>query len=154
MPPEPRPRPQPAACRRTEAPGGIAHRFPPPLPAQARAASERLLLRATRLWILDRCAGRPPRARVEALVGPAAAPLGTLLESLSGALPEPFRAFPCCALAVSPDEALLLELVAAAGAGAPARAERLLAELLPAPVRARLFALAGRVALLLPADRG
>ena len=150
--PEPDRPPRPAGPTRPGPGAGPFRGLGLPLPAHARPASARLLLLGLRVWALERSASAPPRPAVARALGPAAGPLSTLLEALSAALAEPFLAFPCGALAVSPDEALVLDLVAAAGRGDGAAARAITAELLPEATAARLFALAGRVALLLPGD--
>jgi hypothetical protein len=121
-----------------------------PLPVPARDAAQRLLLMGMRIWAAHRRAGRNAREPLERLLGPGGPALQTLLETWADATPCAPAAYPCCAQAVTHDEALLLDLVEAAGQGDMPRAEALLDDLLPAPHRARLFELAGRAACLLP----
>jgi hypothetical protein len=131
--------------------------FPPlapatlmPLPVAARDPGERLLLLGIRVWAARRRSDPELRARLAGLLGVAAPALLTLLEAWAEAMPYAPAIHPCCAQAVDPDEALLLELIAAAAREDETAADAQLTDLLPAPHRARLFALAGRVAWLLP----
>lgn len=141
------PTPRPARSQPLWTPAAVM-----PLPVAARDPGERLLLLGVRVWAGRRRAGRTAKDALVSLLGMAAPALVNLLEAWAETMPYPPAALPCGAQAVSPDEALLLDLVAAAAREDRDAAETLLRDLLPAAHRARLFALAGRAALLLPAS--
>ncbi len=121
-----------------------------PLPVPARPAGERLLLLAVRVWGSGRRQGVCPHHGPAALLGPAARPLNTLLDTLCAAVGEPLMLLAPRALAITPDEAMLLDLVECAGRGDTAGARTLLADRVPRAVQDRLIDHAGRLALLLP----
>jgi hypothetical protein len=158
MPPHPLPSPVPdrgaaaaaqraAGARRLAALGALGAM---PLPVPARPAEARLLLMAIRIWAARRRAGADPRCACAALVGPAARPLHTLLDSLAAAMGEPLCTMSARALAVTPDEALVLDLVEHAARSDCEGARRLLDGLVPGSAAVRLFGHAARLALLMP----
>jgi hypothetical protein len=116
---------------------------PPPLAALPGEA--RILLKAARLWVLLARSSRAPLGPLSALLGPAAARFSVLMDELSAAWPDPFTTFPPCAASLSPDEQVLLSVLARAEAGAEQGFHADLADLLGPDARRRLWQAACRV---------
>jgi hypothetical protein len=115
-------------------------------PVAAHGEGNRLLLRAARTWVLIACRRRSPRPAMLVLLGPAGRAFSTLMDAMVTAWPEPFITYPPCATSLSPDESTLLRLIADAQTGDRAGADRLLADMLPLPVRDRLWSAARTLA--------
>lgn len=118
--------------------------FSTPPVAAWNGTGERLL-RATRLWTMLAQTGRNPRQAVGLLLGSATTPFLLLMEMTVTVWPEPFTTFPPCAAVTSPDEATLMALFDHAETDNPAAAHRLLADMLPAATRERLWQIASGV---------
>jgi hypothetical protein len=108
-------------------------RLPSPAPSQMR------LLRSLRLWIACARQSRAPRPVLLPLLGPGTGAFVQFMERIVAAWPDPFAAMPPCACRMTPDEALVLGLVRAAGAADRAGADRLLCEMLGSDERTRLW---------------
>jgi hypothetical protein len=122
--------------------------LPPPL--QARSAEARIILRAVRFWALRRRTGADGVPACVGLLGPGGVALAHLLQTWVTALGRSFEAMPCCAVSLSVDEALLLDLLDAAAEDRAADADLLMQDMFAAPVRARLLALAADLTLMPP----
>lgn len=105
------------------------------------AASEARAVMAMRLWIVMGKLGHCPlRAVTDRLGSPrAAAQLHLLMAEIGAAWPDPFCAAPPCCPRLSHDEALALDMVRIGGRGDRPGFDRLLADLLPADMRERLY---------------
>ena len=79
------------------------------------------------------------------ILGPAVPAFAAFMDLAVSLWPEPVLAFPPCAATLSPDESVLLGLLAAAAAGDRAAADRLAGELLDPAARDRLWRAAMRV---------
>lgn len=119
------------------------HSFTPP-PVAALSNDARIQLRAARMWVMLARHHRNPKPVLANLLGSTTAAFCTVMEQLVTAWPDAFTAYPPCALAVSPDEATLLDLLALASEGQHDEADALLHDLLPPSDRARLWAAAIR----------
>ncbi|MDQ8756092.1 addiction module antidote protein [Sphingosinicella sp. LHD-64] len=105
------------------------------------AAAEARTVMALRLWIVMGKLGHCPLRAITERLGcaRAAAHLHLLMEEIGTAWPDPFcAASPCCPR-LSHDEALALEMIRAGGRGDRPAFDRLLADMLPADVRERLY---------------
>jgi hypothetical protein len=116
-----------------------------PLPLCALPGEARVRLKAARMWVMLARHQRSARLPLAALLGGSAAAFAQLMEQMVAAWPDPFTTYPPCSVAISPDEATLLSLLDCAGRGDSAAADSLLADLLPATERQRLFAQAARL---------
>ena len=96
---------------------------------------------ALRGWVALRKAGRCATGALIGRLGSAraAAGLHLLLEQVGAAWPEPFAVSPPCCRRLSHDEATLAEMLALARSGDRPGFDRLLAEMVPADARERLF---------------
>jgi hypothetical protein len=105
------------------------------------AATEARTVMALRLWIVMGKLGHCPLRAVTERLGcaRAAAHLHLLLEEVGAAWPDPFCAAPPCCPRLSHDEALALEMIRAGGRRDRPGFDRLLADMLPADVRERLY---------------
>lgn len=105
-----------------------------------------------RLWVVMNKLGRSPLQAVGARLGSgrAAAHLHLLIEAIGAAWPEPFCVAPPCCPRLSHDEALALDMVRLAACGDRPAFDRLLAEMLPADTRERLYVSAGALGRSLP----
>lgn len=112
--------------------------FSPP-PVAAIDEESRVLLKAARLWVMLARAGRSARPPLAALLGPAAARFGLLMDALTSAWPDPFTTYPPCADTISPDEHCLLSLLLLAERGLEPAFHTCLADMLALPVRQRLW---------------
>jgi hypothetical protein len=94
-----------------------------------------------RLWVvMNKLGRRPMQAVAERLnCARAAAHLHLLLEEVGSAWPEPFRVAPPCCPRLSHDEALIVDMVRLGGRGDRPGFDRLLAEMIPADMRDRLY---------------
>lgn len=108
---------------------------------RALPAREARLAASLRLWVVMHKLGRCPMAALADRLGDAraAAHLHLLLEEVGAAWPEPFCVSPPCCPRLSHDEALILDMVRLGGCGDRPGFDRLLAEMLPADARERLF---------------
>ncbi|WP_146193537.1 addiction module antidote protein [Sphingosinicella humi] len=106
------------------------------------------LVMTLRLWVVMNKLGRCPLQAMAEKLGSrrAAAHLHLMLEEVGAAWPEPFCVSPPCCPRLSHDEALVLDMVRAAGREDRPGFDRLLSDLLPADAREPLFASAGLVA--------
>lgn len=106
------------------------------------------LATALRLWVVMNKLGRCPlQAAGEKLASRrAAAHLHLLLEEVGAAWPDPFCVSPPCCPRLSHDEALILDMIRAAGRGDRPGFDRLLSDLLPVGAREPLFASASMLA--------
>jgi hypothetical protein len=100
---------------------------------------------ALRIWGLVRRMGWcPARVLAERLGGMrAAAHFQLLMEEVGAAWPDPFCISPPCSPRLSHDEATLAQMVMLAGAGDLPGFDRLLADLISADERERLYVSAG-----------
>ena len=116
-------------------------------PFEARLAA------ALRLWVMLSKSGRCPLLAIADRLGSmrAAAHLHLLLEEIGAAWPDPFCIAPPCCPRLSHDEALALDMVRAAARGDRPGFDRLLAEMLPADMRDRLYVSAGALGRALAA---
>ncbi len=114
---------------------------------ELEAGDARLTI-SLRLWVVMNKLGRCPlQAMTEKLESPrAAAHLHLMLEEVGAAWPDPFCVSPPCCPRLSHDEALILDMVGAAGREDRPGFDRLLCDLLPADAREPLFASAALVA--------
>lgn len=112
-----------------------------PLALAALEATEARIVRATRLWTLLRQAGQCPMQAVAEKLGSlrAAAHLHLLLDEVAAAWPEPFAVSPLCCGRLSHDEALLADMLRLGRMRDRPAFDRLLAEMIPADERERLF---------------
>ncbi|WP_448582452.1 hypothetical protein [Thermaurantiacus sp.] len=110
------------------------------------------LTRALRLWVLLACRRANPRPTVAPILGPAVPAFAAFMDLAVSLWPEPMLVFPPCAATLSPDESVLLGLLATAAADDRAAADRLAEELLDASARSRLWQAATRVTDALAAD--
>ncbi len=117
--------------------------MPPPVAALGEEA--RVHLRAARLWVMLARTGRSPRLVLGALLGGAAGSFSALMDRLVTSWPDPFTTFPPCASRVSPDEHVLLTLLACAEADAAPNFHEVLTDMLPAVERQRLWTAACRL---------
>jgi hypothetical protein len=103
---------------------------------------------AMRLWVLlnklGHCALQPMSEKLGCRR--AAAHLHLMLEEIGAAWPEPFCVSPPCCSRLSPDEALVLDMIRTAGRHDRPAFDRLLADLLPTEAREPLFTSASLVA--------
>lgn len=99
------------------------------------------MAQALRLWVLTRKNGGCGLHAATNRLGSrrAAAHLHLMLEEVGAAWPEPFCVSPPCCPRLSHDEALLLEMLDRAGVEDRPGFDRLLADLIPAEARDRLF---------------
>jgi hypothetical protein len=104
-------------------------------PPQAR------LVTAIRSWVVAHRLGRSPAEALRQRLGSAraAAHVELLLAEIACAWPDPFAVAPPCCRCLSHDEALAAEMFACAEADDRPAFDRLLADLLPADERERLF---------------
>jgi hypothetical protein len=112
---------------------------------RALKAGEARLAAALRLWVVMSKLGRCPLQAVADRLDSAraAAHLHLLLEEIGAAWPDRFCIAPLCCPRLSHDEALALDMVRLAGRGNRPGFDRLLAEMLPADMRDRLYLSAG-----------
>lgn len=105
------------------------------------AAREARLAAALRLWVVMNKLGRCPMQAVADRLdcARAAAHLHLMLEEIGAAWPEPFRVAPPCCPRLSHDEALVVDMVRLGSRGDRPGFDRLLAEMIPADMRERLF---------------
>jgi len=96
---------------------------------------------ALRRWVAAGRSGACPIAAAGERLGSAraGAHLHLLIEEIGAAWPDPFAVAPPCCPRLSHDEALLADMVALAGRGDRPGFDRLLADLIPADERERLF---------------
>jgi hypothetical protein len=96
---------------------------------------------ALRHWVVAGRGGACPIAAAGARLGSAraGAHLHLLIEEIGAAWPDPFAVAPPCCPRLSHDEAALADMVALAGRGDRPGFDRLLADLIPADERERLF---------------
>lgn len=113
-----------------------------PLPAPDAAR----LVRAMRLWVACARRSQSPRALLAEVLGPAGPLLARFMERVVAAWPDPLAVMPPCACRLTHDEALLLALVARAGACDRDGADRQLCEMFAPDERARLWAVARALA--------
>ena len=99
------------------------------------------LVRTLRLWAVIRQSGQCPTRSVAERLGSlrAAAHLQLLLEEVAAFWPEAFAVSPLCCRRLSHDEALLAEMLRLGRLGDRPAFDRLLAEMIPADARERLF---------------
>ncbi len=130
-----------------EAEGGrrLLSRFAP-LPVHPEATPTARLTRALRFWVLMACRRANPRPMVTPLLGPAVPAFAAFMDMAVALWPEPMLVFPPCAATLSPDESILLGLLAAAAEGDRAEADRIARDMLDQAARARLWQAATRVA--------
>ena len=104
-------------------------------------AHEARIAASLRLWVALNKLGRCPLTAVSDRLGDAraAAHLHLLLEEIGAAWPDPFRVAPPCCPRLSHDEALVLDMVRLGGRGDRPGFDQLLAEMIPADMRERLF---------------
>lgn len=105
------------------------------------AVRDALLAASLRLWVVMNKLGRCPMQAVADRLGNvrAAAHLHLMLEEVGAAWPDPFCVAPPCCPRLSHDEALVLDMVRLGGRGDRPGFDRLLAEMIPADMRERLF---------------
>ena len=96
---------------------------------------------ALRHWVVASRTGRCPMSALAAKLGcvRGAAHLHLLLDEIGAAWPDPFAVSPPCCARLSHDEALVADMLTLAGRGNQPGFDRLLADLLPADIRERLF---------------
>jgi hypothetical protein len=104
-------------------------------------AREARIAASLRLWVVLNKLGRCPMGAVADRLGNAraAAHLHLMLEEVGAAWPEPFCVAPPCCPRLSHDEALVIDMVRLGGRGDRPGFDRLLAEMIPADMRERLF---------------
>ena len=104
------------------------------------SAAARVVSALRHLVVASR-AGRCPMSALSAKLGcvRGAAHLHLLLEEIGAAWPDPFAVSPPCCARLSHDEALVADMLALAERGKRPGFDRLLADLLPAETRERLF---------------
>lgn len=107
----------------------------------ALAVHEARLATSLRLWVVLSKLGRCPMSAVADRLGDAraAAHLHLLLEEIGAAWPDPFCVAPPCCPRLSHDEALVIDMIGLGGRGDRPGFDRLLAEMIPADMRERLF---------------
>jgi hypothetical protein len=105
------------------------------------APAEMCVVQGLRLWAVLRSSGQCPTTAVADRLGSprAAAHLHLLLEEMATIWPEPFAVSPLCCRSLSHDEALFGDMLRFGRAGDRVGFERLLAEMIPADERERLF---------------
>lgn len=108
---------------------------------RAMSVSEARTVMALRLWIVMAKLGHCPLRAVTERLGcaRAAAHLHLLLEEIGAAWPDPFCAAPPCCPRLSHDEALAVAMIRTGGRRDRPAFDRLLADMLPADVRERLY---------------
>jgi hypothetical protein len=104
-------------------------------------AHEARIAASLRLWVVLNKLGRCPMAAMADRLGAAraAAHLHLMLEEIGAAWPDPFCVAPPCCPRLSHDEALVIDMVRLGGRGDRPGFDRLLAEMIPADMRERLF---------------
>jgi hypothetical protein len=104
-------------------------------------AHEARIAASLRLWVVLNKLGRCPMAAVADRLGDtrAAPHLHLMLEEVGAAWPDPFCVAPPCCPRLSHDEALVIDMVRLGGRGDRPGFDRLLAEMIPADMRERLF---------------
>lgn len=122
--------------------------FSPP-PVSVLGDEARLFLKAARMWVMLARNHRNPRPVLGGLLGTATARFSLLMDTAVSAWSDPFTTFPPCATTLSPDEHLLLSLLASAEADDERGFHDLIDDLLPWPERQRLW----QAAVRLMADR-
>ncbi|MGF1549339.1 MAG: addiction module antidote protein [Sphingomonadaceae bacterium] len=115
---------------------------------RALPSREALLASAVRLWAAAAQRGRAPCPGIAGRLGSelAARRLGLLMEMVCAAWTEPFHVGPPCSARLSHDETLLLAMIDHAAAGDRSGFERLLAEMIGADARERLYWASRRLA--------
>src|SRR5688572_11606205 len=105
------------------------------------AAAEVRIVQSLRLWALMRGAGQCPTQAVAERLGSlrAAAHLHLLLEEMAAIWPEPFAVSPLCCRRLSHDEALFGEMLSLGRRADRPGFDRLLADMIPADERERLY---------------
>lgn len=105
------------------------------------AAQGARIVASLRLWVVMNKLGRCPMQAVADRLGNvrAAAHLHLMLEEVGAAWPDPFCIAPPCCPRLSHDEALIVDMVRLGGRGDRPGFDRLLAEMIPADMRDRLF---------------
>lgn len=105
------------------------------------AAPQARLVAAIRSWVIAHRLGSPPAAALRERLGSAraAAHVELLLAEIACAWPEPFAVSPPCCPCLTHDEALAADMLGLAEAEDRPAFDRLLADLLPADERERLF---------------
>ena len=117
-----------------------------PVPVSPDSTANGRLARALRLWVLLACRRANPRPSVAPVLGPAVPAFAAFMDLAVALWPEPVLVFPPCAATLSPDESVLLGLLACAAAEDRAAADRLARDLLDPSARDRLWLAATRVA--------
>ncbi len=113
--------------------------FSPP-PVAMLGDEARIVLKAARMWVMLARNHRSPRAVLNGLLGEATPRFSLLMDCLVSAWADSFTTYPPCATALSPDEHLLLNMLACAEADDRADFDALLSDLLPMAERDRLWA--------------
>jgi len=105
------------------------------------AGREARLVGALRLWVVMNKLGRCPMQAVADRLGDAraAAHLHLMLEEIGAAWPDPFCVAPPCCRRLSHDEALVIDMLRFGAAEDRPGFDRLLAEMIPADMRERLY---------------
>ncbi len=105
------------------------------------SVDEARIVGALRFWVAAARQGRCPLAAAAGRLGSrsAGAHLHLLLEEIGAAWPEAFLVSPPCCSKLSPDEALVAQMISATSSGDRPAFDRLLCDMLPAEVRDRLF---------------
>lgn len=122
--------------------------FMPTPDIRTMPSAEARIAIAIRMWVVMGKLGRDPIAVLRDKLGStdAAMRLHLLLEQAGAAWVDPFCVNPPCCPRLSPDEALILEMVGLAAAGDRPGFDRLLSDMLREDVRSRLYASAKRLA--------
>ena len=105
------------------------------------AGREARVVGALRLWVVMNKLGRCPMRAVSDRLGDAraAAHLHLMLEEIGAAWPDPFCVAPPCCRRLSHDEALVIDMLRFGSAEDRPGFDRLLAEMIPADMRERLY---------------
>jgi hypothetical protein len=105
------------------------------------AGREARVVGALRLWVVMNKLGRCPMQAVADRLGDAraAAHLHLMLEEIGAAWPDPFCVAPLCCRRLSHDEALVIDMLRFGAAEDRPGFDRLLAEMIAADMRERLY---------------
>lgn len=119
----------------------LAHTLAQTPDLRAMTFPEARVVMALRLWIMMGKLGHCPLRVVTERLGcaRAAAHLHLLMEEIGTAWPDPFCAAPPCCPRLSHDEALAIAMIRTGGRGDRPAFDLLLADMLPADVRERLY---------------
>jgi len=107
----------------------------------ALPAEDRRVVKGLRVWAVTTRVGRCPLRAVAEQLGSfrAAAHMHLLLVGVGGAWPDPFAVCPPCCSRMTHDEAAFIDMIRFARRSDRPAFDRLLAEMIDAEARARLF---------------